>query len=113
MVPLLGVGVCLFMMVFLPVDTWIRLIVWMIIGLDIYLVYGAKHSVLGKDSVTRSGLRTANWVGFVMCVLLLIAGYIHQYVVGFDADRTLLYLALIFGAVHIVIYLRNIARHKQ
>lgn len=112
-VPLLGVGVCLFMMVFLPVDTWIRLIVWMIIGLDIYLVYGAKHSVLGKDSVTRSGLRTANWVGFVMCVLLLIAGYIHQYVVGFDADRTLLYLALIFGAVHIVIYLRNIARHKQ
>lgn len=112
-VPLLGVGVCLFMMVFLPVDTWIRLIVWMIIGLDIYLVYGAKHSVLGKDSVTRSGLRTANWVGFVMCVLLLIAGYIHQYVVGFDADRTLFYLALIFGAVHIVIYLRNIARHKQ
>lgn len=112
-VPLLGVGVCLFMMVFLPVDTWIRLIVWMIIGLDIYLVYGAKHSVLGKDSVTRSGLRTANWVGLVMCVLLLVAGYIHQYVVGFDADRTLFYLSIIFGVLHIFIYLRNVRKHTS
>lgn len=112
-VPLLGVGVCLFMMVFLPVDTWIRLIVWMIIGLDIYLVYGAKHSVLGKDSVTRSGLRTANWVGLVMCVLLLVAGYIHQYVVGFDADRTLFYLSIIFGVLHVFIYLRNVRKHTS
>ena len=31
----------------LPRDTWIRLIVWMIIGLVIYFVYGAHHSVLG------------------------------------------------------------------
>ena len=31
----------------LPADTWIRLIVWMVIGLLIYMLYGAHHSVLG------------------------------------------------------------------
>ena len=30
----------------LPVDTWIRLGVWLIIGLAIYAVYGARHSRL-------------------------------------------------------------------
>ena len=46
LVPILGIATCLFMMVFLPMDTWIRLLVWMLIGLDIYLVYGAKNSHL-------------------------------------------------------------------
>ena len=33
LVPILGIVTCLFMMVFLPMDTWIRLLVWMLIGL--------------------------------------------------------------------------------
>lgn len=43
-VPILGIAVCLFMMYSLPLDTWIRLFVWMAIGLIIYFVYGKKHS---------------------------------------------------------------------
>jgi APA family basic amino acid/polyamine antiporter len=50
LIPILGIVTCLFMMVFLPMDTWIRLLVWMLIGLDIYLVYGAKHSKLGNGT---------------------------------------------------------------
>src|SRR5207342_2920425 len=46
LVPLLGVITCLFMMVFLPLDTWIRLLVWMLIGLDVYLLYSMKNSHL-------------------------------------------------------------------
>ncbi|UAY51461.1 amino acid permease [Ferruginibacter albus] len=46
LVPILGIVTCLFMMVFLPLDTWLRLIVWLIIGLVIYFTYGAKHSKL-------------------------------------------------------------------
>lgn len=44
LVPILGIASCLFMMVFLPWDTWVRLIVWLIIGLVIYFYYGQKHS---------------------------------------------------------------------
>ncbi len=40
----LGIGMCAFMMVFLPGDTWLRLVVWTIIGLAIYLAYGMRHA---------------------------------------------------------------------
>lgn len=43
---LAGVLVCSFMMYSLPTDTWIRLLVWTVIGLVIYFTYGRKHSVL-------------------------------------------------------------------
>jgi APA family basic amino acid/polyamine antiporter len=32
----------------LPLDTWIRLLVWLGIGLVIYFLYGRRHSVLGR-----------------------------------------------------------------
>ena len=37
---------CLFVMWGLPQDTWIRLLVWLIIGFFIYFGYGKKHSKL-------------------------------------------------------------------
>jgi APA family basic amino acid/polyamine antiporter len=46
LVPLLGVGFCGYLMFALPVDTWARLIVWMAIGMAIYVFYGRKHSRL-------------------------------------------------------------------
>jgi len=43
-VPILGALVCFFIMSSLPLDTWIRLFVWMAIGFVIYFTYGIKHS---------------------------------------------------------------------
>jgi APA family basic amino acid/polyamine antiporter len=40
----LGIATCLFMMVFLPLDTWIRLAVWTAIGLVIYFGYSVRHA---------------------------------------------------------------------
>lgn len=48
-VPIAGIVVCFTMMVFLPPDTWIRLAVWMAIGLVIYFTYSKKHSVIRKE----------------------------------------------------------------
>mgnify|MGYP001312207536 FL=1 len=48
LVPILGIGTCGFMMAFLPLTTWLRLGVWMAIGLCIYFFYGRHHSKLAK-----------------------------------------------------------------
>ena len=110
LIPILGIATCLFMMVFLPMDTWIRLLVWMLIGLDIYLVYGAKHSHLGNGTDNRKGMKIARFTGLGLCGLLAIAGLLHQYVVGFDADRTLFYISVIFAVIHLVVFGRKLGR---
>jgi APA family basic amino acid/polyamine antiporter len=46
LVPILGVAVCLAMMVSLDLDTWIRLVVWLGIGLAIYFGYSRHNSHL-------------------------------------------------------------------
>ena len=43
-VPLLGAGICILQMASLPLDTWLRLIIWMAIGLLIYFTYGIRKS---------------------------------------------------------------------
>jgi basic amino acid/polyamine antiporter, APA family len=110
LVPILGIITCLFMMVFLPMDTWIRLLVWMLIGMDIYLAYGAKHSILGNGTTSRKGMKVARMTGMVLAVLLVVAGLLHQYVVGFDEDRTLLYISIVFAVVHIGIFASSLGR---
>ncbi len=47
-VPILGILICGYLMLGLPMDTWIRLIVWMGLGMAIYFLYGRGHSVLNK-----------------------------------------------------------------
>jgi APA family basic amino acid/polyamine antiporter len=36
------------MMYGLPVDTWLRLAIWMALGLIIYFLYGRNHSALNR-----------------------------------------------------------------
>ncbi len=49
-VPILGILVSGLMMVSLPRDTWIRLLVWLLIGLMIYFFYGRYHSRISNPS---------------------------------------------------------------
>jgi APA family basic amino acid/polyamine antiporter len=42
--PILGILSCLYLMTGLPLDTWIRLVVWLVLGLTIYLTYGIKRA---------------------------------------------------------------------
>jgi APA family basic amino acid/polyamine antiporter len=47
-VPLAGIAICLLLMLSLPSENWLRLFVWLAIGLAIYYSYGRKHSVLAR-----------------------------------------------------------------
>jgi APA family basic amino acid/polyamine antiporter len=43
-VPIAGVVICFAQMAALPLDAWLRLLVWMLLGFAIYFIYGIKHS---------------------------------------------------------------------
>ena len=40
---------CLYLIYNLPIETWIRFVVWLILGLAVYFGYSRGHSVLGKQ----------------------------------------------------------------
>jgi basic amino acid/polyamine antiporter, APA family len=42
--PAISVISCLVLMMSLPLETWVRFVVWLVIGLGIYKLYGSKHS---------------------------------------------------------------------
>jgi APA family basic amino acid/polyamine antiporter len=42
--PVAGILSCFALMVALPLDTWLRLLIWTVIGVAIYLFYGIKHA---------------------------------------------------------------------
>lgn len=102
-VPIAGVVVCLFMMVFLPLDTWIRLIVWMMIGFDFYLFYGMKNSVLNKGNFSLKSYKTVASSGLGMVLALIIVAYINNMDTTVDGSF-LFYFSLLFAAVHAFIY---------
>ena len=51
-VPILGIIVCFGMMAFLDALTWVRLVVWLLIGFIVYFGYSRSHSRLVTDPET-------------------------------------------------------------
>jgi APA family basic amino acid/polyamine antiporter len=54
LVPVLGVLFCLVLMFSLPAQNWLRLGVWMAIGLAIYFGYGRGRSVMARRRASRA-----------------------------------------------------------
>ena len=52
-IPILAVLACLVLMVMLPAATWWRFLVWMVLGLVVYFVYGMRKSRLGRTETTE------------------------------------------------------------
>jgi APA family basic amino acid/polyamine antiporter len=56
-VPLGAIGSCLWLMLELPKVTWIRFIVWLVIGLVFYFIYGRRHSRQDQGAAQRESVR--------------------------------------------------------
>jgi APA family basic amino acid/polyamine antiporter len=59
LIPILSIAACLWLMVNLSVETWVRFLIWLAIGFVVYFAYGQRSSRLGK------GLRQAEVDGDV------------------------------------------------
>jgi len=53
LIPILGAVICFAQMAALPLDTWLRLVIWMAIGFCIYFLYGIRHSKVRKENTSR------------------------------------------------------------
>jgi APA family basic amino acid/polyamine antiporter len=50
-VPIIGALLCVYLMKQLTVETWARFVIWLLIGLVLYFVYGKRHSKLQHGEV--------------------------------------------------------------
>lgn len=122
LVPFLGVATCLFMMVFLPLDTWIRLIVWMLIGFDIYLAYSIRHSELSSKlpRTAPQSNKVVGWTGLILALVLAGVAFLHHYLTleeqkkdaSITPDTGIYYFSLIFAALHAIYFGSKIAKKK-
>ena len=50
LVPLLAIAFCSYLVLQLPLTTWISFVTWLLVGLVIYFIYGRKHSTLNEKA---------------------------------------------------------------
>jgi APA family basic amino acid/polyamine antiporter len=48
-IPILGIVLCGYLMANLPFVTWLRFLVWLVIGMTIYAGYSFRHSNLAPN----------------------------------------------------------------
>lgn len=80
-IPVATVVSAAYLMNSLPLDTWIRLIVWMSIGLVIYFAYSYSHSNLREVSdevANQSDSRATPPVAAIIAIILCIALTLYQ-----------------------------------
>ena len=109
LVPILGVLTCFGMMAFLPFDTWIRLVIWMMIGLDVYLWRGIKNSFLGKANGTTNDPKNYSVsaiCGAALTLILIILTYFHHQAALADKvdDGGLVMFSVVMIVIHTIFY---------
>lgn len=116
LIPVLGIVTCLFMMAFLPADTWIRLLIWMIIGLDVYILFGIKNSKLQVAPISHNDTIILKRTVFVLSILVTVAALWYQQSAGWKSNKTLLIAALVIALANSLLMLSksfNLKNNKQ
>lgn len=106
LIPILGILVCFGMMAFLPFDTWIRLVCWMMIGLDVYLYRGIRNSFLGKQNETTKdpkNYRITALSGIILTLVLVVLTYLHHQNAETD-DSGLILFSIVMIVIHTIYY---------
>jgi len=82
LIPVLGLLSCFYLMTDLGYTNWIRFLVWLVIGLDIYISYSYEHSFLGmKISPWHKLVKNISLIGAIISIFVVVGFYTQQEVV--------------------------------
>lgn len=112
-IPVLAVLVCLGLMAFLPFDTWIRLLVWLLIGLDIYDNYSVKKSKMNAQNKHFKDKVIIAICGIAISLLLMILAFIHHFYVEGGEDVVFFYVSQVVGALHLIYFIYKYYKDKR
>ncbi|MDX6283744.1 MAG: basic amino acid/polyamine antiporter, family [Kribbellaceae bacterium] len=56
-VPIIAAAICIYLMLNLSLETWIRFLVWMVLGFAVYALYGYRKSRVGETERTGESTR--------------------------------------------------------
>src|SRR5690349_15499143 len=97
LVPILGIATCLLLMFSLPAENWYRLIIWLVIGFNIYFGYGRYRSVMATV-VSGSPAPLAALLGVLDALVAGIATY--MFLAG--SPNQMMY-TIVFAAIGLII----------
>jgi len=55
--PILAAVICVYLMLNLSIETWIRFLIWMVIGFVVYALYGYRRSRVGLEERTGEAVK--------------------------------------------------------
>ena len=70
--PVISIGACMVLMASLPLETWVRFVVWLRVGLLIYFLYGIRHSEFTRPPEENDLSYFGGW----LCATIPLAGTI-------------------------------------
>jgi basic amino acid/polyamine antiporter, APA family len=111
-IPILGIAICGLMVAGLGFENWSRLLIWLVVGFDIYILYSLKNSVLADANTEVKKSKFVSMLGLGTAVLLLVFTFMH-YFLGDGAPIDGFFKFIMgFSALHIIGYLFNYFNKK-
>jgi hypothetical protein len=90
-VPILGIVISGLLIASLPQDTWLRLLIWLVIGLTIYFSYSRYHSRFAQGAYHRDPLVAVGGMVNIAACLAAIWAYSFMQLHGLDATPSATY----------------------
>jgi hypothetical protein len=103
LLPGLGILSCAYLMWSLPLDTWLRLIIWMAIGLVIYGSYGYRRSAIQLAAGTQ---RDAKPLG----ILLLVSAVLLGWWISYETTGAVLWVGGVLAVLLALVGVMNLVR---
>jgi len=119
LIPILGILICGFMVFGLGWENWSRLVAWLLIGFDIYLLYSLKNSHLADFATEGKKSRLISLIGLGTAAMLLLMTFSHyakdlgELMSGYKADEAFFYFVVLFSIIHLLGFGLNYLRKRN